>query len=74
MEGAGTEEMTITIWAVDSPGDKPIVVENVRRYELREGLIVIILDSRKAIYYNLRYILGFNVERQPEKQEATDIE
>lgn len=66
--------MTITIWAVDSPGDKPIVVENVRRYELREGLLVIILDSRKAIYHNLRYILGFNVERQPEKQEVTDIE
>lgn len=66
--------MTITIWAVDSPGDKPIVVENVRRYELREGLLVIILDSRKAICYNLRYILGFNVERQPEKQEVTDIE
>lgn len=66
--------MTITIWAIDSPGDKPIVVENVRRYELREGLLVIILDSRKAIYYNLRYILGFNVEKQPEKQEATDIE
>lgn len=66
--------MTITILAIDSPGDKPIVVENVRRYELREGLLVIILDSRKAIYYNLRYILGFNVERQPEKQEATDIE
>lgn len=66
--------MTITIWAIDSPGDKPIVVENVRRYELKEGLLVIILDSRKAIYYNLRYILGFNVERQPEKQEATDIE
>lgn len=66
--------MTITIWAVDSPGDKPIVVENVRRYELREGFLVISLDSRKAIYYNLRYILGFNVERQPAKQEATDIE
>lgn len=66
--------MTIAIWAIDSPGDKPIVVENVRRYELKEGLLVIILDSRKAIYYNLRYILGFNVERQPEKQEATDIE
>lgn len=66
--------MTITIWAIDSPGDKPIVVENVRRYELREGLLVIILDSRKAIYYNLRYILGFNVEKQPEKQEATDVE
>lgn len=66
--------MTITIWAIDSPGDKPIVVENVRRYELREGLLVIILDSRKAICYNLRYILGFNVEGQPAKQEATDIE
>lgn len=66
--------MTITIWAIDSPGDKPIVVENVRRYELKEGLLVVILDSRKAIYYNLRYILGFNVERQPEKQEATDVE
>lgn len=66
--------MTITIWAIDSPGDKPIVVENVRRYELKEGLLVVILDSRKAIYYNLRYILGFNVERQPAKQEATDIE
>ena len=66
--------MTITIWAIDSPGDKPIVVENVQRYELREGLLVVILDSRKAICYNLRYILGFNVERQPEKQEATDIE
>ena len=66
--------MTITIWAVNSPGDKPIVVENVRRYELREGFLVIILDSRKAIYYNRRYILGFNVERQPAKQEATDIE
>lgn len=66
--------MTITIWAIDSQKNEPIVVENVRRYELREGLLVIILDSRKAIYYNLRYILGFNVERQPAKQEATDIE
>lgn len=66
--------MTITIWAVDSPGDKPVVVENVQRYELREGFLVISLDSRKAICYNLRYILGFNVERQPEKQEVTDIE
>ena len=74
MEGAGTEEMTITIWAIDSQKNEPIVVENVQRYELREGLLVIILDSRKAICYNLRYILGFNVERQPEKQEATDIE
>lgn len=74
MEGAGTEEMTITIWAIDSQKNEPIVVENVRRYELREGLLVMILDSRKAIYYNLRYILGFNVERQPEKQEATDVE
>lgn len=66
--------MTITIWTVDSPKDKPIVVENVRRYELREGFLVISLDSRKATYFNLRYILGFNVERQPAKQEATDIE
>lgn len=66
--------MTITIWAIDSQKNEPIVVENVRRYELREGLLVIILDSRKAIHYNLRYILGFNVERQPEKQEATDVE
>lgn len=66
--------MTITIWAVDSQKNEPIVVENVRRYELREGLLVIILDSRKAIHYNLRYILGFNVERWPTKQEATDIE
>lgn len=66
--------MTITIWAIDSQKNEPIVVENVQRYELREGLLVIILDSRKAICYNLRYILGFNVERQPEKQEATDIE
>lgn len=66
--------MTITIWAVDSQANKPIVVENVRRYELREGFLVIILDSRKAIYYNLRYIMGFNVERWPAKQEATDIE
>lgn len=66
--------MTITIWAIDSQKNEPIVVENVQRYELREGLLVIILDSRKAIFYNLRYILGFNVERQPEKQEATDIE
>lgn len=66
--------MTLTIWAIDSPGDKPIVVENVRRYELREGLLVIVLDSRKVMCYNLRYITGFNVERQPEKQEATDIE
>ena len=66
--------MTIIIWAVDSPKDKPIVVENVRRYELREGFLVISLDSRKAIYFNLRYITGFNVERWPEKTEATDIE
>lgn len=66
--------MTLTIWAIDSPGDKPIVVENVRRYELREGVLVIVLDSRNVIYYNLRYILGFNVERWPTKQEATDIE
>lgn len=66
--------MTITIWAVDSQENKPIVVENVRRYELREGFLVVILDSGKAICCNLRYILGFNVERQPEKQEATDIE
>lgn len=66
--------MTITIWAVDSQANKPIVVENVRRYELREGFLVISLDSRKAIYYNLRYITGFNVERWPAKQEATDIE
>lgn len=66
--------MTITIWAIDSQKNEPIVVENVRRYELREGFLVISLDSRKAIYYNLRYILGFNVERQPEKQEVTDIE
>ena len=66
--------MILTILAIDSPGDKPIVVENVRRYELREGFLVISLDSRKAMYFNLRYILGFNVERWPEKQEATDIE
>lgn len=66
--------MTITIWAIDSQKNEPIVVENVQRYELREGLLVIILDSRKAICYNLRYILGFNVERCPTKQEATDIE
>lgn len=66
--------MKITIWAVDSPENKPIVVENVRRYELREGFLVIILDSRKATYFNLKYITGFNVERRPEKQEATDIE
>lgn len=66
--------MTITIWAIDSQANKPIVVENVRRYELREGFLVISLDSRKAIYYNLRYITGFNVERWPAKQEATDIE
>lgn len=66
--------MTITIWAVDSPGDKPIVVENVRRYELREGFLVISLDSRKVMYFNLEYIAGFNVERWPEKTEATDIE
>lgn len=66
--------MTIIIWAVDSPKDKPIVVENVRRYELREGFLVISLDSRKATYFNLRYITGFNVERWPEKTEATDIE
>lgn len=66
--------MTITIWTVDSPKDKPIVVENVRRYELREGFLVISLDSRKAIYFNLRYITGFNVERWPEKTEVTDIE
>ena len=66
--------MTITIWAVDSPENKPVVVENVRRYELREGFLVIILDSRKATYFNLKYITGFNVERWPEKQEATDIE
>ena len=66
--------MIIIIWAVDSPKDKPIVVENVRRYELREGFLVISLDSRKAIYFNLRYITGFNVERWPEKTEATDIE
>ena len=66
--------MTITIWAVDSLNDKPIVVENVRRYELREGLLGLILDSRKVTYFNLRYIMGFNVERWPEKTEATDIE
>ena len=66
--------MTITIWAVDSPGNKPVVVENVRRYELREGFLVIILDGRKATYFNIRNIIGFNVERRPEKQEATDIE
>ena len=66
--------MTITIWTVDSPKNKPIVVENVRHYELREGFLVIILDSRKAMYFSIRYIAGFNVERQPEKQEATDIE
>lgn len=66
--------MTITIWAVDSPENKPVVVENVRRYELREGFLVIILDSRKATYFNIKYIVGFNVERQPAKQEATDIE
>lgn len=66
--------MTITIWAVDSPGNKPIVVENVRRYEVREGFLGITFDSRNVICYNLRYILGFNVERRPEKQEATDIE
>lgn len=66
--------MTITIWAIDSPGDKPIVVENVRRYEVREGFLGITLDSGNVICYNLRYILGFNVERRPEKQEATDIE
>lgn len=74
MEGAGTEEMTITIWAVDSPEGKPVIVENVRRYELREGFLVIILDSRKATYFNIKYIIGFNVERWPAKQEATDIE
>ena len=66
--------MTLTIWAVDSPGNEPIVVENVRRYEVREGFLGITLDSRNVICYNLRYILGFNVERRPEKQEATDIE
>lgn len=66
--------MKITIWALDSPENKPIVVENVRRYEVREGLLGITLDSRRVICYNLRYILGFNAERQPEKQEATDIE
>lgn len=66
--------MTITIWAVDSPENKPIVVKNVRRYEVREGFLVIILDSRKATYFNLKYITGFNVERWPAKQEATDIE
>ena len=66
--------MTITIWAVDSPENKPMVVENVRRYELREGFLVIILDSRKVTYFNLNCIMGFNVERWPEKTEATDIE
>ena len=66
--------MTITIWAVDSPENKPIVVENVRHYEVREGFLGITLDSRNVICCNLRYILGFNVERRPEKQEATDIE
>ena len=66
--------MTITIWAVDSPKNDPIVIENVRRYEVREGFLGITLDSRNVICYNLRYILGFNVERRPEKQEATDIE
>lgn len=66
--------MTLTIWAVGSPENKPVVVENVRRYELREGFLVIILDSRKATYFNLKYITGFNVERWPAKQEATDIE
>lgn len=66
--------MTITIWAVDSPENKPIVIENVRRYELREGFLGITLDRRRVMCYNLRYILGFNVEKQPEKQEATDIE
>lgn len=66
--------MTITIWAVDSPGDKPIVVENVQRYELRDGLLGIILDNKKATYFNLRCIMGFNVERWPKKTEATDIE
>lgn len=66
--------MTITIWAVDSPENKPIVIENVRRYEVREGFLGITLDSSNVICYNLRYILGFNVERWPAKQEATDIE
>lgn len=66
--------MKITIWAVDSPENKPIVVENVRRYELRDGFLGIILDSRKATYFNIRNIIGFNVERWPEKTEATDIE
>ena len=66
--------MKITIWALDSPKNDPIVVENARRYELREGFLVISLDSRKATYFNLRCIMGFNVERWPEKTEATDIE
>ena len=66
--------MKITIWALDSPKNDPIVIENVRRYEVREGFLGITLDSRNVICYNLRYILGFNVERRPEKQEATDIE
>ena len=66
--------MKITIWALDSPKNDPIVVENARRYEVREGFLGITLDSRNVICYNLRYILGFNVERRPEKQEATDIE
>lgn len=67
--------MTITIWAIDSPEGKPTIVENVRRYELREGFLVIILVSRKATYFNIKYIIGFTVERRPEKEsEATDIE
>lgn len=66
--------MTLTIWTVDSPGDKSIVVENVRRYELREGFLAITLDSRNSMYFNLRYITCFNVKRQPEETEATEIE
>ena len=66
--------MTITIWAVDSQKNKPIIVENVRSYDLREGFLILTMRDREPIAYNTKFVVGFNVEKDQKEPEATIIE
>lgn len=66
--------MTVKVWAIDSNKENPIVVKNVRLYDLREGFLILTMRDREQIAYNTKFVVGFNVEKDKKEPEATDIE
>ena len=66
--------MTLAVWTTDAGEESPVVVKDVRMYDLREGFLIITMRNREQIAYNSKYIMGFKVQKDQKEPEATDIE